>query len=113
MNYRIEVYWRGQTDGRAVDLLSQIAHLGLDRVEQAQVSNLYFLRGTPAPEALDRLAVELLADPVVEGFRWRLARRWCLRVSAASSTNVSRATIDTIRNKPGPMPKPLTRRDSL
>ena len=52
MNYRIEVYWRGQTDGRSVDLLGQIAHLGIDRVEQAQVSNLYFVRGTLALEAV-------------------------------------------------------------
>ena len=58
MDYRIEVYWRGQTDGRSVDLLSQIAHLGIDRVEQAQVSNLYFVRGTLAPEALNRHSLQ-------------------------------------------------------
>jgi phosphoribosylformylglycinamidine synthase subunit PurSL len=71
LDYRIQVFWQGQVDGRAVDLLAQIAHLGMDCVQQAQVSNLYFLRGTLAPEALERLAVELLADPVVEGYRWR------------------------------------------
>jgi phosphoribosylformylglycinamidine (FGAM) synthase PurS component len=70
LDYRIEVFWQGQVDGRAVDLLAQIAHLGMDGVQQAQVSNL-FLRGTLAPEALERLAIELLADPVVEGYRWR------------------------------------------
>jgi phosphoribosylformylglycinamidine synthase II len=71
LDYRIQVFWQGQVDGRAVDLLAQIAHLKIDRVRQAQVSNLYFLRGALAPEALERLAVELLADPVVEGYRWR------------------------------------------
>ncbi len=71
MDYRIQVYRRGQTDGRAIDLLSQIAHIGIDRVEDAQVSNLYFLRGMLSPEVVNRLATELLVDPVVEDFRWR------------------------------------------
>jgi len=71
LDYRIEVFWQGQVDGRAVDLLTQIAHLNIDRIRHAQVSNLYFLRGTLTPEVLERLAVELLADPVVEGYRWR------------------------------------------
>jgi phosphoribosylformylglycinamidine synthase len=72
VDYRIEVFWRGQVDGRAADLLAQIAHLGMKNVQQAQVSNLYFLRGTLAPQELERLALELLVDPVVEGYRWRL-----------------------------------------
>ena len=72
MDYRIEVFWQGQVDGRAADLLAQIAHLGIERVQRAQVSNLYFLRGTLASQELERLALELLVDPVVEGYRWRL-----------------------------------------
>ncbi len=70
--YRVEVFWQGQLDGRSVDLREQIAHLAHPpNVEQVQVSNLYFLRGSLSPQALDRIAVEFLADPVVEGYRWQ------------------------------------------
>jgi len=72
MDYRIEVFWRGQVDGRAVDILNQIAHLGMTQVKRVQVSNLYFVRGELTPPEIERLAVELLADPIVEGYRWRL-----------------------------------------
>jgi len=70
--YRVEVFWRGQLDGRALDLLDQISHLAAPpNIKQVQVSNLYFLRGSLVPEALDRIATELLVDPVVEGYRWQ------------------------------------------
>ena len=69
MEYRIEVYWQaGVPDGRVADLLAQIAQLGLDQVRSVRVSDLYFLRGELTPSDLERLATELLADPVVEGF---------------------------------------------
>ncbi len=69
MLYRIQVFWRSDLpDGRAADLLSRIAHLGLSCTLQARVSDLYFLRGELLPADLDRLANELLADPIVEGY---------------------------------------------
>jgi len=75
MDYRINVFWRavlpnGQAivDGRAAALLTQIAHLGIDRVTGLQVSDLYFIRGTLTEAELNRLAAELLCDPVVEGY---------------------------------------------
>ncbi len=72
MAHRIEVFWQADlADGRAADLLTQVAHLGLDRVRRVQVSDLYFLRGDLSPTDLERLAEELLADPVVEGYRCR------------------------------------------
>ncbi|NLF01956.1 MAG: hypothetical protein GX601_13365, partial [Anaerolineales bacterium] len=70
MDYRIEVFWQADlTDGRATDLLGQLAELGFGTVERVQVSDLYFVRGDLATAALDQLARELLADPVVEGYR--------------------------------------------
>ena len=68
--YRVEVFWKGQVDGRATDLLRQMAHLGIGNVERVRISSLFFLRGALASETLNRVAVELLADSVVEGFRW-------------------------------------------
>jgi phosphoribosylformylglycinamidine synthase len=70
MDYRIEVYWRADlTDGRAMELLSQLAELGFAAVRAVQVSDLYFVRGDLSVSAVERLASDLLADPVVEGFR--------------------------------------------
>ena len=69
MEYRIEVYWQASVpDGRVTDLLAQIAQLGLDQVRSVRVSDLYFLRGELTSADLERLATELLADPIVEGF---------------------------------------------
>ncbi|RLC66983.1 MAG: phosphoribosylformylglycinamidine synthase, partial [Chloroflexi bacterium] len=72
--YRIEIFWRADLpDGRAADLLTQISHLGLHHIGWVRVSDLYFLRGDLSPLDLQRLANELLADPVVEGYRCRPA----------------------------------------
>jgi hypothetical protein len=70
--YRVEVFWRGQADGRSADMLSQISHLDEPpNVSAVRVSDLFFLRGALAPTALERIATELLADPVVEAYRWQ------------------------------------------
>ena len=58
--HRVEVFWRGQLDGRAVDLLDQIAHLDAPPiVDQVRVSDLYYLRGALEPTAQERIATEL------------------------------------------------------
>jgi phosphoribosylformylglycinamidine synthase II len=70
VDYRIEVYWQADVpDGRVADLLAQIAQLGFGNIRSLQVSDLYFLRGELTQTNLERLAQELLADPVVEGYR--------------------------------------------
>lgn len=70
--YRVNVFWKvNLPDGRAVELLNQTTRLGIYPT-QIHVSDLYFLRGEFSPQELDRLAVELLCDPVVEGYRWQL-----------------------------------------
>ncbi|MBN1955910.1 MAG: phosphoribosylformylglycinamidine synthase subunit PurL [Anaerolineae bacterium] len=71
VEYRIQVFWRSELpDGRAVDLLTQATRL-LPTIDRLQVSNLYFLQGDLKPADLERLARELLVDPIVEGYRWR------------------------------------------
>jgi phosphoribosylformylglycinamidine synthase subunit PurSL len=67
--YRIEVSPKNARDSRAVELLAQIARLGIEHVQQARVSDIYFLRGDLSPAELERLAEELLADPIVETYR--------------------------------------------
>ena len=70
MEYRIEVYWQADVpDGRAAGILAQIAQLGIDGVQGVQVSDLYFCRGETSRAQVEHLAVELLADPIVEAYR--------------------------------------------
>jgi len=72
MEYRIEVIPRDDGDGRAADLLDQIEELEIALPQTVQIGTLYFIRGTLEPAALARLATELLVDPVIETYRWRL-----------------------------------------
>jgi phosphoribosylformylglycinamidine synthase len=79
MNHCIEVFWRtAEPDGRAVDLSLQIAQIGIERVQSVRVSELTFIRGDLSAAEVERLADELLVDPIVEGYRW-----WSGRTVAA------------------------------
>ncbi len=72
--FRVEVFWRGRTDGRVEDLSEQIRHLdvqGVGDVESIEIVNLYFLHGALTKQQAERIATELLTDPVVEGFQIR------------------------------------------
>jgi phosphoribosylformylglycinamidine synthase subunit PurSL len=69
--FRVEVRWRGQVDGRVQDLLAHIRHLDVRGVEDVDIINLYFLRGTLTRAEATRIATELLTDPVVESFQVR------------------------------------------
>lgn len=68
--YRVEVEllphledWRGQA------LLSDAAALGMAHVGRVEVADLYFLAGHLDEQAVDRIAQELLSDPVVTAYR--------------------------------------------
>ena len=72
--FRVEVFWRGQIDGRVKDLHEQIEHLdvaGTGDIQAIDIINLYFLRGSLTRARVEHIAATLLADPVVEGFRVR------------------------------------------
>jgi phosphoribosylformylglycinamidine synthase II len=72
LEFRIEVFWCTELpDGRATDLLARLERLDIHTVHQVSVSDLYFLRGKLSTPDAERLAVELLADPIVEGYHLR------------------------------------------
>jgi phosphoribosylformylglycinamidine synthase II len=72
LEFRIEVFWcTDLPDGRATDLLARLERLDIHTVRQVSVSDLYFLRGNLSTPDAERLAVELLADPIVEGYHLR------------------------------------------
>ncbi|MGC8838526.1 MAG: ribose 5-phosphate isomerase B [Anaerolineae bacterium] len=71
--YRVEIHWREpHLDGRVAQLLQRAARWVRVPVREAAVVDLYFLRGRLSPEDVERIARELLADPVCQRYRWRL-----------------------------------------
>ena len=71
MDYRVEVFWKArEPEGRAQNLLTEIAGLGVTGIEEVRVSDLYFLRGDLSEADVERLCQELLVDNVVQGYRW-------------------------------------------
>ena len=70
--YRVEIHWREpHLDGRVAQLLRRAAQWVRVPVRQAAVVDLYFLRGALSPEEVERIAQELLADPVCQRPQWR------------------------------------------
>ncbi|HOU15878.1 MAG TPA: phosphoribosylformylglycinamidine synthase subunit PurL [Anaerolineae bacterium] len=67
--YRIEVFLRDPADGRAVDIQSQIVHLGINCVTRVHIRTLYFLRGALTTAEVERITGEFLVDPIVEDYR--------------------------------------------
>ncbi len=59
---------RRQLDAHGAAMLRDIHELGLDRAERVASSRLFLLQGDLGPETIERIAAELLADPVTEGF---------------------------------------------
>ena len=71
MLYRVTVTSApGQPDLRGAGLRTEIASLGIGGVAEVKTADLYFLEGDLDDEAVERLAQALLADPVVQRYRW-------------------------------------------
>ncbi|MDF1514722.1 MAG: phosphoribosylformylglycinamidine synthase subunit PurS [Anaerolineae bacterium] len=69
-SFRVEVVWCHHTDGRALDLQNQLSHLKAFAIDRVEIVNLTFLKGPLTPADIDRIADELLADPVTEQASW-------------------------------------------
>ncbi|MCS7177979.1 MAG: phosphoribosylformylglycinamidine synthase subunit PurL [Anaerolineae bacterium] len=71
MDIRIEVRWRSHLpEGRVRALQAQLALLGLSGVREIRIADLYFLRGDLTDGEVETLCRELLADPIVQEYRW-------------------------------------------
>ncbi len=65
--HRVEIRAREQFgDPHADGILSQIRELGIDTVQKVRFARLFFLAGELAAGDVQRVARELLADPVIE-----------------------------------------------
>ena len=92
-SFRVEVTWRNESDGRTVDLLSQLSHMGLSNVASVEIANLYFLKGNLSSSDIERIANEFLADPVTEGYQWHN--------TAAPQTSQTRRAVVEVGYHPG------------
>ncbi len=69
MIYRIEIWPReGMGDPHAQSVAAQVKELGVGGVTAVRSARLFFVAGELDEAALNRLAAELLADPVTERF---------------------------------------------
>ncbi len=69
MNYRIEVTYKPEFfDAQGHEVLANIQQLGIHSVTDVQSVRLFFIGGDLTPAELDRIAAELLADPVNETY---------------------------------------------
>jgi phosphoribosylformylglycinamidine synthase II len=60
------------TDARSAGLLKEAHSLGLSRLSDIECHDLYFIEGQASPAERERMAVELLSDPVTQSAAWRV-----------------------------------------
>ncbi len=69
MNWRIETFTRPEfTDAAAHAVMGDIHQLGIDTVEAVQAIRVFLIEGDLDKTAVERIARELLADPVTEEY---------------------------------------------
>jgi phosphoribosylformylglycinamidine (FGAM) synthase PurS component len=78
-NYRFVVSPRRPDDPRSAAYLADAHALGLTSVSGLRCHDLYFIEGQLSEADLERLAVELLSDPVTQEYRYM-----CLTDQAAT-----------------------------
>ncbi len=69
--YRFEVGPRQADDPRSFGYLQDAHALGMTAVRSIRCRDLYFVRGVLSPADLQRLAQEILCDPVTEDIGWQ------------------------------------------
>ena len=93
MTHRIEIYTKAQfLDVHGQDIMADIHQVGLTAVEAVQSIRLFLLAGDLDSDSLNRIARELLVDPVSE--------EYCLGRLAAPA-GIAPATLIEVHLKPG------------
>ena len=93
MIHRVEIYTKSDyEDVRGQEVLANIAQLGIETVEAVQELRVFLLEGDVGSEAVQRIACEVLVDPVSEGY--------CVGQSGAPA-GLAQATIMEVHLKPG------------
>ena len=94
MDWEIEVQYRpGARDVHGQDVLGQIRDLGIGSVDAIQSARLFYLDTAAPQEDVDRLARELLTDPIVEVYR----------IADGEARPADDRPVVVVRRKPGVM----------
>src|SRR6185503_4640297 len=76
MFWRVEINnKRGVFDGRSDDLKRAIGDLGLSTISSVGVTNVYNIEGDLSQGNIERIAAELLTDPITQDFKVSVANQ--------------------------------------
>jgi phosphoribosylformylglycinamidine (FGAM) synthase PurS component len=71
-NWKVEVYYKPEVpDTIGQGILEDITDLGISGVDSVQTATVYWIEGTLDAEAIDRIGMELLADPITQVYTFR------------------------------------------
>ncbi|MBE3133332.1 MAG: phosphoribosylformylglycinamidine synthase subunit PurS, partial [Acidobacteria bacterium] len=94
MDWEIEVrYQRGVRDVQGQEVLGQIRDLGIASVDAVESARLFYLDTTAPREDIERVARELVTDPVVEAYR----------IADGQARPAEQRPVVVVRRKPGVM----------
>lgn len=68
--YRFVVSTELSGDPRAAGLISDAQALGFDKIHTLECQDLYFIEGNVSAQGLERIARQLLSDPITQTARW-------------------------------------------
>ena len=78
MEWEIEVrFKRGARDVHGKDVLHQVRDLGIASVKAVESARLFYLDSAAPRADIERIARELLTDPVVESYTIEIGRASC------------------------------------
>ena len=84
-NWKVEVYYKPEVpDTVGQGILEDIADLGISGVDSVRTATLYWIEGTLDGQTVDRIAAELLADPITQTYAFapqsESTETWALEV---------------------------------
>ena len=101
MKWKIEVSYKPETpDAIGQGILQDIADLGLVGVDSVRTAQLYWIEGNMDSLAIERICLELLADPVTQDYLYSESVRHTLEQDDGPMSPTDVWTIE-VRLKPG------------
>ena len=84
-NWKVEVYYKPEVpDTIGQGILEDITDLGISSVDSVRTATVYWIEGTLDAQAIDRIGMELLADPITQVYTFKphsnAAIDWTLEV---------------------------------
>ena len=71
-NWKVEVYYKPEVpDTVGHGILEDITDLGIPGVDSIRTATIYWIEGTLAAQAINRIGAELLADPITQDYTFK------------------------------------------